>query len=141
MQSKPVSSFMFSRIKGSKTYITTVLILMWLVTGVCAYFMCTYHVSGELSTKVVAASAPIWANHLDSHLFEFIWSGPQVVNRSPASCFDLVTGVGVRASSTQKFHRFNRFGNVKWTIQLQKPPQIMIPTVSLFWFTIIDSCF
>lgn len=127
--------FTFRWIKGAKTYITAVFILMWLVTGVGAYFMCTYHVTGELSTKVVAASAPSRADHLDDHLFEPVWSGAQVVYRPPPGCLDLCTSDRVCASGTQKSHRSNRFGNITWTIQLQNTPIDNHHCISLLLFT------
>lgn len=111
---------MFRRREGTKTYITGVLFLMWCITGVWAYFMCTYHVVCELYAKVVAASAPVRADHLHGQLFELVWSGPQVVEGPPAGCFDHCVCAGVCATCSQVCHGFNSFRGVKWTIQLQK---------------------
>lgn len=110
----------FSRTEGSETYITAVFFLMRLIAGVWAYFVCTHHVAGELFAKVVAAPAPSRADHLHHHLFELVWSGPQVIKGAPTSCFNLCICVRVCATCSQVFHSFNGFRGVKWTIQLQK---------------------
>lgn len=106
---------------------------MWSIAGVWAHFMCTYHVIGELSAEVVAASAPDRADHIHDHLFELVRPGPQVIEGSPAGCLDLCICAGVGATCSQVFHCFNSFRGVKWTIQLWKSQRKWFQKV-LFYF-------
>lgn len=53
----------------TKTYITTVFFLNWLIAWIWTYFVCAYHVIGELSAKVVTAFASGWVDYLNDHLF------------------------------------------------------------------------
>ena len=82
--------------------------------------MRTYHVTGELRAKVVAASAPSRADHSHDQLFELVRSVPQVIDGPPTGRLDLCVRVRVRAACSQELHRLHSFSVVKRTIQLQK---------------------
>lgn len=117
---KKTTTLIISGREGTQTYITSVFFLQRFVAGVWTHFMCTHHVTGELSAKVVRASAPLPADDLQDHLLELIRSGPQVIQGSPAGRLHLCVCVGVRAACSQVLHSLNSCSGVKRTIQLHK---------------------
>ena len=94
--------------------------------------MCTHHVAGELSAKVVAAFAPSRADDLNDHLFELVWSGAQVIGGPPPGCVHVCIRTGVCAACSQELHSANSFCVVKWTIQLRKITEKCHKTVFAF---------